>query len=144
MNIQDCLRERFLVKIKPASDLIQKEIAEANYDLEKAKKAFSDEDWKWAIVKTYYSMFHAARAVLFKIGLREKKHFAIGIVLEDINKKGKLEIKYINNFNAALSSREDADYHYIHSKEAAGHNLEIAEDFLNRMKRLLNELNTLK
>ena len=140
MDIQDCLRERFLIKIKPASDLIEKELAEAAYDFEKAEKAFSDEDWKWAVVKAYYCMFHAARAVLFKLGLREKKHFAVGVVLEDLNKKGKLEIKYINDFNAALSSREDADYHYIHSKEAAEHSLEIAEDFLDRMKRLLDRL----
>ena len=140
MNIEDCLMERFLVKIKPASDLIQKELSEAAYDFEKAGKAFSDEDWKWAIVKAYYCMFHAARAVLFKLGLREKKHFAITVVLEDLNKKGKLEIRYVNDFSAALSSREDADYHYIYSREGAEHSLEIAEDFFMRMKRLLGEL----
>lgn len=140
MDIRECLRERFLVKIRPAPDLIQKELAEAAYDLEKAEKAFSDEDWKWVIVKAYYCMFHAARAVLFKLGLREKKHFAIGVVLDDLNKKGKLEIRYVNDFNAALSSREDADYHYAYSKEAAEHSLEIAGDFLDKMKQLLNKL----
>lgn len=140
MDIQDCLRERFLVKIKPEADLIKKELGEAAYDLEKAEKAFSDEDFKWSIVKAYYCMFHAARAVLFKFGYREKKHFAILVVLEDLNKKGKLENRYITDFNAAMSSREDADYHYIHSEESAKHSLEIAEDFLSRMKRLVNEL----
>lgn len=139
MDVQDCLRERFLTRVKPASDLVQKELREAAYDFEKAEKAFSNEDWKWAIVKAYYYMFHAARAVLFRLGLKEKKHFAIGVVLDDLNKKGKLEIRYVNDFNAALSSREDADYHYVYSKEAAEHSLEIAEDFLNRMKQLLNE-----
>jgi len=140
MDIQDCLRERSLARIKPASDLMQKELNEADYDLEKAEKAFTDEDWKWAIIKAYYCMFHAARAVLFKIGLIEKKHFAIGVVLEDLNKKGKLEMKYINDFNAAISSREDADYHYIYGKEAAEHSIKISDEFLDRMKKLLNEL----
>ncbi len=130
-----------MVKIKPESDLIKKELSEAVYDLDKAEKAFSDEDWKWAIVKAYYCMFHAARAVLFKLGYREKKHFVILVVLEDLNKKGKLENRYITDFNAAMSSREDADYHYIHSRESAKHSLEIAEDFLSRMKRLVNKLN---
>jgi len=69
MDIQDCLRERFLVKVEPASDLIEKELAEAAYDFEKAENAFEEEDWKWAIVKAYYGMFHAARAMLFKLAL---------------------------------------------------------------------------
>ena len=140
MDINECLEKRFLIKTGSAPDLVQKELAEAAYDLEKSEKAFSDEDWKWAIIKAYYCMFHAARAVLFKIGLRETKHFAIGIVLEDLYKKGKIESNYVNNFNAALSSREDADYHYFYSKDIAKHNLEIAEEFLARMKKLIAKL----
>ena len=138
MDIEDCLEQRFLIKIKPANDLIQKELAESAYDFDKAEKAFREEDWKWAIVQTYYCMFHAARAVLFKLGLREKRHFALAVVLGDLNKKGKLELKYVNDFEAALSSREDADYYYAYSKETAEHCLEMAENFLMRMKKLLN------
>lgn len=129
-----------MAKIKPAPDLVKKELDEADYDYESAEKAFSDEDWKWAIVKSYYCMFHAARAVLFKLGLKETRHFAIGIVLEDLSKKGKLEAKYVNYFDAAVSAREDADYHYSYSKDTAGHTLEIAEEFLERMKELLEKL----
>jgi len=140
MDINECIEKRFLEKIKPAIDLVEKELREAEYDIEKAENAFEDEDYKWCIVKAYYTIFHAARALLFKIGLREKRHFAIGIVLEDLNKQGKLEIKYINDFNAAVSSREDADYHYTYSKEIADHNLEIANEFLDRIKILINNL----
>jgi uncharacterized protein (UPF0332 family) len=69
--------------------------------------------------------------------LREKKHFAVGAVLEHLNKKGKLESSYINDFNAAISSREDADSHYIYPKETAEYNLKLAHYFLERMKRLV-------
>lgn len=140
MDINDCLRERHLIKIKPEKDLIQKELRESDYDFEKAKKAHSDKDYKWSIVKAYYSMFHSARAVLFKLGLKEKKHFALGIVLEDLNKKGKLEIRYVNDFSAAMSSREDADYRYFYSEESSEHSLKMAEEFNKRMKNLLRDL----
>lgn len=140
MDIRECIEKRFLAKIKPAPDLVKKELDEADYDYEKAEKAFSDKDWKWAIVKSYYCMFHAARAVLFSLGLKETRHFAIGIVLEDLSKKGKLESKYVNYFDAAVSSREDADYHYSYSHDTAGHTLELAEEFLERMKELLEKL----
>lgn len=85
-------------------------------------------------------MFHAARAVLFKLGLKETRHFAIGIVLEDLSKKGKLEAKFVNYFNAAVSSREDADYHYSYQEDTAEHTLEIAEEFLEGMKEILEKL----
>ena len=140
MDLKECLEKRFLTKIKPAKDLIEKEFFEAEYDLEKAEKAFKDGDHKWTIVKSYYCIFHAARAVLFKIGLREKKHFAVGVVLESLNKNGKLESKYVNEFNAAISSREDADYHYAYSKEIAEYDLKIAHDFLERMKVLIEAI----
>ena len=82
MDIERCIEKRFLLKIKPDKKLVDKELKEADYDFNKAEKAFNDRDYKWAIVKSYYSIFHSARAVLFKLGFREKRHFAVGIVLE--------------------------------------------------------------
>ncbi len=98
MDIEGCIREGFLARISPDSELVTKEFAEADYDLKAAEKAWEDKDCKWCIVKSYYCMFHAARAVLFGLGLREKRHFAIGVVLEDLNKKGKLESSFVNDF----------------------------------------------
>lgn len=138
MNIKEALAERFLLRIKPDKKLIDKELKEADYDLSKAEKALREDDYKWAIVKSYYAMFHTARAVLFNLGFREKKHFAVGVVLEELNKKGRLESRFINDFSAALQSREDADYHYIYSKEIAGNNLNIADEFTHKMRGLLN------
>lgn len=137
MEIDECLKEGYLKKITPARDLVDKEVKEGKYDLLKAQKTFEDKDYKWTIVKAYYSMFHFARAVLFNVGFREKRHFVIGVVLEDLNKKGKLESKYVNDFNAAVSARVDADYHYIYSKEKAEHSLYIAEEFNEKMKGLI-------
>ena len=140
MDINECLEKGYLTKIKPAKDLVEKEFNEAKYDLDKADKAFNDEDYKWCIVKAYYCIFHSGRALLFKLGYREKRHFAIGVVLEKLNKEGKLEAKYVDYFNAAVSSREDADYHYVYSKEIAEHNLELGGDFLKKMKELVNKV----
>ena len=137
MNIKDCLEQGFLRKIAVDKKLIEKELKESAYDLESAKKALSENDYKWCIIKSYYSMFHAAKSVMFKLGYIEKRHFAVNVVLEDLNKKGKLESKYISYFSAALSSREEADYHYNYSKEIATHNIMMAEEFLGIMKILL-------
>lgn len=140
MRFEEALKQRFLLKVKPDKKLTDAEFDEAKYDLDKAEKAFEDKDNKWAIVKAYYSMFHAARAILFSIGLREKKHFAVGVVLGDLAKKGKLEQKYVDDFEAAMDTREDADYRRTYSKERANFALLIAEEFLNRMRELAKEI----
>ena len=112
---------------------VTKEIEESEYDFEKAKKTFDDKDYKWSIIKSYYAMFHVARALLFKLGLKEKRHFAISVVLDELNKKGKMERKYVNYFNAGVSSREDVDYHYAYSAKIAQDNLMISNDFKERV-----------
>jgi len=129
-----------LQRIKVERDLIEKELEEAKYDLERAKHAIEEDDFKWSIVKSYYSMFHAARAVLFSLGLKERRHFAIRVVLENLNMEGKLESKFISDFSAALGAREDADYRYTYSQETAAYLSRAAGDFLAGMKRLTKEL----
>ena len=136
MNVEDCLREGFLQRIKVERDLIKKELGEAMYDLDKAERALKEGDFKWSIVKSYYSMFHAARAVLFSLGLKERRHFTIRVVLEDLSAKGKLEGRFVSDFSAALGAREDADYRYTYTQETATYLLEAARDFLTRMKKL--------
>jgi len=136
MDIKECLDKGFLKKIKPDPKLVEKEFKEANYDLEKAEHALKEDDFKWCIVKSYYSMFHAARAVLFSLGYRERRHFAVQIVLEDLIKKGKLESIYIEYFSAAMESREGADYRYEYSLEMAEDILENAKKFLSKMEQL--------
>jgi len=140
MDIDKCLDEGYLVKIKADRDLIEKEIKESRYDFDRAKKAFIDRDYKWCIVKCYYSMFHSAKAVCFKLGLREKRHFAVLVVLEELNKDGKLEIRFVNDFKAVMSLREGADYRYSYSMEKSEDSLKMTEDFNARMLELLKRL----
>lgn len=137
MNIQECIDAGYLRRMGPDPRLVEKEMKEADYDLEKASHALEEKDFKWCIVKSYYSMFHAAKAVLFSLGLREKKHFAVQVVLEDLVKKGKLENLYLEYFSSAIEWREGADYRYVHSEETAIDIVENAKIFLTRMKELI-------
>lgn len=140
MNLKDCLERRYLIKSKPDKELSDKELNESRYDLDKAVKAFEDEDYKWCIVKCYYAMFHAAKSILFKIGYIEKRHIAALIVLEDLSIKGKIENRFVIDYKAAMSAREDADYNYSYSKETAEHDLRICKEFLEMVEKLLNRL----
>jgi len=135
------IERRDLLADEPASeDHTKHQFEQAILDLDSAEKSLENGGFKWSIVQSYYSMFNAARAVLFKLGFRDKKHYVIVSVLEELNKLGKLESNYVDDFKASMRSREDANYRATYSAETANFVLEIAKEFLNRMKRLVKVL----
>jgi uncharacterized protein (UPF0332 family) len=138
VNIEECLKKGFLKKIKVEKGMIEKELRESEKDFDDAKTSFKMKKFKWAIIQSYYSMFHAARAVIFSLGLKERRHFAIAVVLEDLGKKKKLEPKFVNDFKAGIFTREEADYEAEYSKERAESLIKIVEEFNKRMKDILN------
>ncbi|HIH17257.1 MAG TPA: HEPN domain-containing protein [Nanoarchaeota archaeon] len=136
MDLNKAISERRLVKIEPSEDLAVKELKESLNELKRAKKASSDNDEKLVITSSYYSMFHAAKALLFKLGWLEKSHIAILVILEDLNKKGKLETRFLNYYRSAMNAREAADYNYTYSSAAAEECLSRAEEFSKEIRRL--------
>ncbi len=138
-GLKECLKKGYLKKEKYDPLLVKKEFREADYDLNKARKALEDKDVKWAIIKCYYSMFHAAKALLFSMGLRERRHFAVQAVLEDLIKNGKLESIYLEYLSASMEAREDADYRYKYSMEMAKEILEYSVKFISKMKSIVKK-----
>ncbi len=134
MGIEDYIRDGYLQRVPIDKELANKEVKEAEYDLSRAENALEEEDFKWAIVKSYYSMFHAARALLFSIGLKERRHFVIAVVLEELNKQGKMGGRFVTDFSAAMSAREDADYRHVYSEDTAIIILDAAKEFLKEIK----------
>ena len=136
MDIRE-LEERGLIqRIRPAKDLAEKEFGEADYDLERAREALGAKDYKWAILKSYYSAFHAAKGMMFLAGFREKAHFAVAEYLGILSSSGKLENQYVNDFKAAMSARQAADYQYDYDESRAETLVRLAEEFIARMKKL--------
>lgn len=140
MNVEECLRKGFLKKIKVEKELVEKELEESKRDFEDSKTSFKMGKFKWAIIQSYYSMFHAARAVLFSLGLKERRHSAIPVVLEYLVKKKKLEPRFVNDFKAGIFTREEADYEAEYSQDRAESLLEIAEEFNKRMRNVLESI----
>jgi uncharacterized protein (UPF0332 family) len=134
-------KEEKLIKDVPTSenvaDLIRKELSMADADLADAKDSFKSDKMKWVIEQTYYSAFHAARALMYKFRLKEIKHEGIIVFLEERVKVGKLKSEVLNNFKALKSSRESAQYDNTFSPERAKRSIEIAEDFLKEIKEAL-------
>lgn len=137
-DFERCIKERRLVKIKPSKEMIQKELESAEYDLDRTRNSLDQEDFKWAAIQSYYSMFHATKALVLKKGYREKSHFCLIIALKELYiKENKLNSEMVENLELCMNLRHEADYGLTYHQESAETALKYAEVFLNNSLKLL-------
>jgi uncharacterized protein (UPF0332 family) len=133
-----CLEKKNLVKVEIDKALIAKELAASESDLNDSKDVFNIGKYKLATITAYYSMFHAARALLYLAGYREKSHFCLRTAIKNFFvDKNMLEASFLDDYDMAKDLRENADYKSDFSKEAAEELLKKAERFLAKTKTLL-------
>lgn len=135
-KFKQLLGERRLTKIKPDRKLVLKETKGAKSDLETARKSLQDGNFKWATIQGYYSIFHAARALLHSKGFREKSHYALFVAIRELF-RDELDLSLIQGFEDAMNLRQTADYGLTFSEEGAIDTIETAEKFLLTTKEVL-------
>ena len=137
-EFERCINERRLIKIKSSKEMIQKELSSAEYDLERARNSLNEEDFKWAAVQSYYSMFHAAKALVLKKGYREKSHFCLVIALRELYvNEDTLNAEMVENLELCMHLRHEADYGLTYHQESAETAIKYAEVFLDNTLKLL-------
>ena len=136
-NLYDCEREHLLKPSPPNKDEIDKELNTATIDLEKARQSLERADLKWAVNQAYYSMFCAARAVLFSRGYKEKSHTCLALFLASLADRGQLETSYVNDFKGAKFLREKATYSSEYDEVSARKAVDMAERFVECMRLLI-------
>ncbi|OGL45930.1 MAG: hypothetical protein A2149_01235 [Candidatus Schekmanbacteria bacterium RBG_16_38_11] len=83
-------------------------------------------------------MFHAARALIYSKGYREKSHYYLLVALQALFvDEGLLEEELTKDFHTAMVLREGADYHGEFSKEGAESSIESATKFLQKAEAIL-------
>ncbi|MEW5767196.1 MAG: HEPN domain-containing protein [bacterium] len=108
-----------------------------------AKEGFFDD----AISRAYYSMFHAAAAVLLTEGITVNSHSALKSMFGlHIVKTGKLDKHFGKMLNKIKDERENGDYDIFtfFEDEDAKKDIKEAENFLNRMKKYLKDNHGIK
>ncbi len=140
LEYEDCLKKG---KIKPFSRgraLAPKELETAACDLERAEKTYKESDYKWATIQIYYAMFHSARALLYVKNLREHSHFCLIAAIKTLYvETGKLPVYLLEAIQEAKNLREDADYYNRWSKQGCEKLLKLAEEFLEKIKVIINK-----
>ncbi|MBN1793154.1 HEPN domain-containing protein [Candidatus Woesearchaeota archaeon] len=139
MNVKDCIEKGLLKKETPDRRKSSKSIDVSLYKLERAEKLLSLEMYEETVLNSYASIFHAARAILFKDGMREKSHFALFIYLKE-KYADNLEKRFLNELNTLRLERHDISYGLEKqdiTKEEAKHILSVAKEFISAIQKLL-------
>jgi hypothetical protein len=108
--------------------------------LNAAKTLFREGFVDDAISRAYYSMFHAASAVLFAEGITVESHSALKTMFGlHFVKTGKIDKRYGRWLNKLKDERENGDYDIFTSfeREDAKEDINEVEEFLSEMKRFL-------
>ncbi|NLH21235.1 MAG: HEPN domain-containing protein [Methanothrix sp.] len=94
-----------------------------------------------ALSSAYLAVFHSARAVLFRDGVREKSHYCIGLYLQRYVEEGSLEENWPMLFDRIRSMRHADQYSFMArpTGEEVQAGIDLAERFIERMERLLQE-----
>ena len=135
---RECLKNRKIIPFPRAKNLVNKELLAARDDLEEAKDRLKNGKHKYATINSYYSIFHAARALLYSKGYRERSHHCLSVALEVLfAQTKKINIRYIRIFKNSMYLREITDYSNSFSKENAFLSVSNAQEFFEMAETLL-------
>lgn len=143
LDFKACLDKKKLYRSDAAKTLAGKEFKSAFDDFTEAELSLSQKRYKWATIQAYYAMFHAARAMLYSRGYRERSHFCVVAGLEHLfGDAALLDLKWVRALRNAMSLREDADYSDAYSSEGAEASVQNAKGFMQEAKRILESRHT--
>lgn len=134
--LRTLLDQKTIRRSRMSNEMVVKELDGARRDLETARKSLRRGDDKWATVQAYYSVFHAARALLYTKGFREHSHRGLLSALRLLY-PGRDVGSMLEDFSEAMSLREQADYGLVYSADSARIAIEDAENFLRESSKLL-------
>ena len=137
-DITEAIEKRRIIPFSNGLKLVDKELAAAKEDLQDAKDLFSRKRYKSATTLSYYSIFHTARALIYKKKYREKSHIQLAFAIKAFYiDKELLPLEYYENFIHALELREMADYKSKFSKLGAERNIKIAEESIELVAQII-------
>lgn len=128
--------------LKPSKELVEKELELSEEFLRDAKYLLEKDARRSASSRAYYSMFHAAKAILESLGESPKSHKGvISLFGERVVKEGLMDKIFGRYLSEGLSGRITSDYEFLTLPERKEIEERIlhAEKFLNKVKEIIKE-----
>ena len=140
--LQKIKKEGKLELIEPNKDISNSYLSKSDDCFKSAKLLFNNKLYENSVAMSYYSMYNALIALLFKIGIKCENHSASILLLKLLFKKEEL-FKMISR---AKKERIDKQYYVTTEDNSvtdqdAKNLLDSAEKFVLKIKLLIKKLN---
>lgn len=123
-------------------DLVKYRLAKSKEELKVSEELFGSNHYSQSINRSYYSIFHAARAMLAPLNFDSKKHTGIiSYFIKHFVKENLIDKKYSDIINSARQIRINSDYDdfYVVTKGQAEKQLLSAKDFFEMADKYLSD-----
>jgi uncharacterized protein (UPF0332 family) len=138
MKMAECFQKGLLKRTSPDMENALRSLKLSRSNIEDAIENMSIHRYRVVAISSYSSMFHAARAILFRDGMKERSHECIPVYLKE--KYPELET-LANILDSYRRFRHDAIYGLdfaIDEKEAKAA-LDSAKEFLEKIRIFIPE-----
>ncbi|MFH1588040.1 MAG: HEPN domain-containing protein [Candidatus Diapherotrites archaeon] len=142
IEFNECIEKGLLRKVPGSKEKALQSIEMTKELLQEATENFEEKRINSTVIISYLAMFHAARAILFKDGFREKSHECLIKYLEE--KHPEINSAFIEKLEKYKNERNKTQYDITHrpTEEDAEEMLEFAEKFTEKIEELLESTPT--
>jgi len=139
-KLDECFEEGKLQPVLPSEKKAHESLRASRENLNEAQEALKNGILRATTNSCYVAIFHAARALLFRDGIREKSHFCLEQYLNTFVTSGKLEPKWITFFSSMRDKRDTNQYGFQPpaNREEIEIFVHLAAQFVDRMECLLD------
>ena len=136
MNMEDCLKKGLLRAHYFSKETVEKEMENAIRHLDNAERNYEFDMMDVAIVSSYTAMFHAARALLFRDGYKERSHVCLVVFLRERHPETR---EFAELFDIYRRNRHQSlygiDYEPLEDDAKAG--IDIAREFIDTISGII-------
>ena len=138
MKLNDCFKEGLLRKTKPSKQYAIKSLETSLNYIQNAKDNFKMKNNNLVIFCSYTAMFHSARALLFKDGIKERSHLCIVSYIRETYPRLR---SLSNQLDAYRRNRHNTLYalDFLISDYEAQQAIKDAEKFYQQIKTMMEE-----
>lgn len=132
MKLADCFQKGLLKRTRQDQDNAMRSLELSRGNIEDVVENLSLHRYRVVAISSYTAMFHAARAILFRDGVKERSHECIPVYLKE--KYPEMETM-ANTLDSYRRFRHDAIYglDFIMDEVEAKASLDFAKEFVEKI-----------
>lgn len=138
MRLNDCFKEGLLRKMKPSKQYAMKSLETSLSYIQNAKDNLKMKNNNLVIFCSYTSMFHAARSLLFRDGIKERSHLCVISYIKETYPRLR---RLANQLDTYRRNRHNTLYalDFLISDDDAKQAIDDAELFYKQIESIINE-----